>query len=65
MTKLPQNSPREIWLQHDPEHTGEPFDAAYEVTWCADKINDNDIRYVRADLCAAQRKGAKHGKRPE
>lgn len=31
-----------IWLQKD--------DDAEEYTWCQDKINDNDIEYVRADV---------------
>lgn len=55
MTKIPADAPREIWLQHDPDNTGEPFKLAHDVTWCADKINDNDIKYIRADL--AKRKG--------
>lgn len=32
-----------IWLQTEPESTG-------EVTWCEDKINDDDIEYIRVDL---------------
>jgi uncharacterized small protein (DUF1192 family) len=52
--KTVPGSPERIYLQHDPEDTGEPFNEAHEVTWCADKINDTDIEYVRADLAAAQ-----------
>ncbi len=33
-----------IWLQSDEEH-GEP-------TWCEDKINDDDVEYIRADVYA-------------
>lgn len=32
-----------IWLQTLSEATG-------ETTWCEDKINDDDIEYVRVDL---------------
>lgn len=42
-------APERIYLQHDPEETGEPFNEAREVTWCKDKINSTDIEYVRAD----------------
>lgn len=48
------DAPKRIWLQHDPENDGGPFNEAHEVTWCADKINDNDIEYVRADLHRAR-----------
>lgn len=30
---------RRIWLQYDPEG---------ETTWCQDKINDDDVEYVKA-----------------
>jgi len=43
--------PDTIYLQHDPE---EEFDIevynysdARNITWCADKINSNDISYTR------------------
>ena len=42
--------PTRIFLQHDPEETGEPFSEAHEVTWCTDRINDNDCEYIRADV---------------
>lgn len=42
--------PERIFLQHDPEDTGEPFSEAHEVTWCIDRINDTDCEYVRADV---------------
>ena len=44
------DAPKRIYLQHDPEATGEPFNKAHEVTWAADRINDSDIEYIRADL---------------
>ncbi len=47
--KIPTDAPKKIFLQHDPEKTGEPFDEAAEVTWCRDRINDTDIEYIRAD----------------
>lgn len=31
--------PERIWLQPSEE----------EITWCQDKINDDDVEYVRAD----------------
>ncbi len=44
MTKLPEV----IWLQiygDGDKSEGLPQDGD-EVTWCVDKINDNDVRYV-------------------
>ncbi len=47
-------APERIWLQSDPESTGTPIyptdPSPDDVTWCADKINNSDTRYVRADL---------------
>lgn len=31
-----------IWLQSE--------DDCHEVTWCQDKINDDDVEYIRLDL---------------
>jgi hypothetical protein len=42
--------PTRIFLQHDPEATGEPFSEAAEVTWSKDRIYDTDQEYIRADL---------------
>ena len=42
------DAPERIYLQHDPESTGEPFDKAHDVTWCQDRINKTDVEYVRA-----------------
>lgn len=50
---IPADAPERIYLQHDPENDGGPFADASDVTWCADRINDNDIEYVRVDLIAA------------
>ena len=41
--------PEKIYLQVDPE--GESATDYYEgVTWCQDRINKNDVEYIRADL---------------
>ena len=48
------DAPKEIWLQIYPE--GERYDSeqfGYDVTWCKDQINSNDVKYIRADLAAA------------
>ena len=42
-----KDAPKEIYLQwngEDDEYGGK--------TWCEDKINDNDVMYVRHDLVA-------------
>ena len=45
------NAPKAIWLQVDPEGDGPgEWDTHSDATWCVDKINNNDIEYVRADL---------------
>jgi hypothetical protein len=44
------DAPRRVYLQHDPENTGEPFHAACEVTWAQHRIYRSDIEYIRADL---------------
>lgn len=41
--------PEKIWLQAEPESIY-PDDYIEGVTWCADKINEEDIGYIRADL---------------
>ena len=45
MTKAPDK----IYLQVDPDDEG-TCGWIDEITWCQDKINDNDVEYVRADL---------------
>jgi len=49
-------APERIYLQtgleswdDDPELT---WDDLEEVTWCVDRINDNDVEYVRRDVAA-------------
>jgi len=49
-------APERIYLQtgleswdDDPELT---WDGLEEVTWCVDRINDNDVEYVRRDIAA-------------
>ena len=36
--------PKEIWLQFSEKPDGETEHEG--VTWCEDKINDSDVRYV-------------------
>lgn len=43
---MEQQAPEVIYLQYAPDG---------ETTWCEDKINKDDVRYVRADLVDAQR----------
>ena len=51
--------PKEIYLQHQPEDEeyyrkyGTTFES---TTWCVDKINDTDIKYIRADLVGEEAK---------
>jgi hypothetical protein len=42
------SAPEVIWLQVDPE--AEQFDGWEAQTWCSDRINETDVKYVRADL---------------
>lgn len=43
-------SPETIYLQVDPEGIGpSEWDTLDGATWCTDQINENDVRYVRAD----------------
>lgn len=37
--------PKRIWLQY----TGDSYDYHEGVTWCVDKINDDDVEYVRVE----------------
>ncbi len=47
MSKTGDNTiPLTIYLQHDPENEGGLFADAFEVTWCKDQINNNDLVYV-------------------
>lgn len=48
--------PDVIWLQTGDEASGsddpipKEYDADAEITWCEDKINHGDTKYIRADL---------------
>ena len=48
IAELHKNAPEIIWLQIDPE--AEQFDGWDGLTWCADRINETDLKYVRADI---------------
>lgn len=52
-------APDRIWLQVDPEpeEEGVPMYPGDEATWCADKINDTDTLYIRADLARSSATG--------
>jgi len=43
------DAPDHIWLQFDDDGEQAPQWDGEGVTWCSDKINDNDVLYVRAD----------------
>ena len=52
-----KDAPRTIYLQTgcddpDPFNCGCSFNEWGDVSWCADKIHDTDIPYVRADYAA-------------
>lgn len=44
-------TPEKIYLQLQEEQEGEDvaFESLGECTWCADRIFDSDVEYVRAD----------------
>lgn len=45
-------TPEKIYLQIQEDVCGEDvaFESLGECTWCADRLFDNDVEYVRADL---------------
>jgi hypothetical protein len=45
-----------IYLQIDPYEDGESLPEE-GVTWCIDRINDTDIKYIRADLVEKIKEG--------
>lgn len=47
-------APARIWLQHSDSDidNADPFPDHGDVSWCADKINNSDVPYIRADLVA-------------
>lgn len=44
------NAPERIYLQYYCNGCDDKDCLNAEPTWCQDKINDNDVEYVRADL---------------
>ena len=42
-----KNIPKKIFLQVEGAYDQDDFNECHEVTWCKDKINKNDIEYVR------------------
>ena len=47
------NIPKTIYLQIGEECTtddGEDFNKLYGVTWCAERINENDIEYANEEI---------------
>jgi hypothetical protein len=41
-------SPRVIYLQVDPD-TNDDHNVYGGITWCEDRINDTDVKYIRHD----------------
>lgn len=51
MSKLVDTSPEAIYLVVcDDEGCTSSFKEHHEVTWCVDKQNASDVKYIRADL---------------
>ena len=59
-----KNVPNKIFLNigYEPEK-GDDFNDLGEVTWCVDKVNDNDIEYQRKPIWHDLRKN--HGDLPK
>jgi len=52
-------APDIIYLQVDGDKAG---DGAWEgITWCTEKINDNDVEYIRADRVGARQPDERAG----
>ena len=47
---LHKSAPETIWLQVAPE--AEQFDGLEAQTWCSDKINSTDAKYIKAEKIA-------------
>lgn len=42
-----KNIPKKIYLQVDPDNENpENFEELIGITWCDERINDNDIEYI-------------------
>ncbi len=48
--KIIKDSPKKIYLQIDDEGERPEVFPDEGVTWCEDRMNDNDVEYIRADL---------------
>jgi len=44
------NIPKKIYLQVDEDFTDFISKDVRSVTWCTEKINDDDIEYIKSDL---------------
>ena len=52
-----KNLPTKIYLQIDADgETPEDFKDLHGISWCEDKINDNDIEYTLSNESESQRK---------
>jgi len=49
-----KDTPEEIYLVIEGVEPGDTFKDCHDVTWEAEQINDNDVKYIRADKLAAQ-----------
>lgn len=47
--------PKVIYLLSEED---EPFGECHEISWCEDEVNNNDIKYIRADLSHAPNRNA-------
>lgn len=46
-----KNIPKQIFLQVDPEcENTEDFNDLYEVSWCSERINNSDIKFLLSDV---------------
>ena len=55
MSNLIKTAPESIYLVVcDEDGCTSSFDEHHEVTWCADKQNTSDIKYIRADLAKTE-----------
>ena len=48
-----KDAPEEIYLVIEGVEPGDTFKDCHDVTWEAEQINDNDVKYIRADKLAA------------
>lgn len=48
-----KDAPEEIYLVIDGVEPRDTFKDCHDVTWEAEQINDNDVKYIRADKIAA------------